>query len=331
MTIPRPRVLSRASVSQKCTLGCPVLDAFLRGGIPCGAITELVGESTAAKTQVCLQLALAVQLHESRGGLSASAVYIHTEGSFPLKRLRQLARCQVEACRSTSPSHPPSKRARLEGWNSQAGIEPWRELDHVRSNGASCEDPCDRIFIKGIQEVDELLDLLEHGLPTFLQQRRQWPIRLIVIDSIAAVFRTEFDHSVHEYAERAGYLFKVATLLKRYADEYDLAVVVTNQVTAHIEDEGSQKKSQRQQHPLPLVSSGRRVLPALGLAWSNCVSMRLFLSIVSKQHEERGSHGGTRRQMQVVFAPHLPSSLCEFTVCAAGVKGMVSSWMSKEQ
>ena len=30
--------------------------------------------------------------------------------------------------------------------------------------------------------------------------------------------------------------------------------------------------------PTPLISSGREVLPALGLAWANCVNMRLFLS-----------------------------------------------------
>ena len=28
----------------KCTLGCPVLDGLLGGGLPCGSLTELVGE-----------------------------------------------------------------------------------------------------------------------------------------------------------------------------------------------------------------------------------------------------------------------------------------------
>ena len=27
----------------KCTLGCPTLDALLQGGIPCGSLTEIVG------------------------------------------------------------------------------------------------------------------------------------------------------------------------------------------------------------------------------------------------------------------------------------------------
>ena len=29
----------------KISVGCELLDAFLRGGIPCGSITELVGKS----------------------------------------------------------------------------------------------------------------------------------------------------------------------------------------------------------------------------------------------------------------------------------------------
>ena len=31
-------------------------------------------------------------------------------------------------------------------------------------------------------------------------------------------------------------------------------------------------------NPMPLFSSGREVLPALGLAWANCVNTRIFLS-----------------------------------------------------
>lgn len=43
----------------------------------------------------------------------------------------------------------------------------------------------------------------------------------------------------------------------------------------------------------PLVSSGRRVLPALGLAWANCVNTRLFAA----RHEGWG--GGVIRSLQV--------------------------------
>nr|XP_033808136.1 DNA repair protein XRCC3 isoform X3 [Geotrypetes seraphini] len=75
---------------QKLSLGCPILDSFLRGGIPLVGITELAGESSAGKTQICLQLCLSVQYPGTHGGLEAGAVYICTEDVFPNKRLQQL-------------------------------------------------------------------------------------------------------------------------------------------------------------------------------------------------------------------------------------------------
>lgn len=53
---------------------------------------------------------------------------------------------------------------------------------------------------------------------------------------------------------------------------------------------------------LDLWTSGRRVLPALGLAWTNCVNQRLFLA-----RTQRGDGGGgVLRQACVVFSPYLP-------------------------
>ena len=74
-----------------CTLGCALLDPLLRGGVAAASLTELVGESTTGKTQLCLQLLLTAQLPVSEGGLGGRAVYIHTEGKAQLGRLAALA------------------------------------------------------------------------------------------------------------------------------------------------------------------------------------------------------------------------------------------------
>lgn len=63
-------------------LTLPSTRRYLGGGIPVGSITEFVGESTAGKTQLCLQLLLASQLPLDRGGLAGKAIYIHTEVRF---------------------------------------------------------------------------------------------------------------------------------------------------------------------------------------------------------------------------------------------------------
>ena len=57
--------LLRAS-TPKLTLGCPTLDAAVGGGVPTRCIMELTGESTASKTQLCLQMLLTVRSQRSQ-------------------------------------------------------------------------------------------------------------------------------------------------------------------------------------------------------------------------------------------------------------------------
>ena len=58
-----------SSVGQRLTVGCQILDGFLRGGILRRGITEVTGESSSGKTQICLQLCLTVQFPKEKGGL----------------------------------------------------------------------------------------------------------------------------------------------------------------------------------------------------------------------------------------------------------------------
>lgn len=69
------------------------MDNITRNGLPARGITEIVGESGCGKSQICLQLALNVQLPLAQGGLKKSTVYICTEDAFPSKRLVQIAGC----------------------------------------------------------------------------------------------------------------------------------------------------------------------------------------------------------------------------------------------
>lgn len=59
----------------KLSLGCQILDEFLHGGILKQGITEVTGESSCGKTQICLQLCLTVQLPEEKGGLEGGIYY----------------------------------------------------------------------------------------------------------------------------------------------------------------------------------------------------------------------------------------------------------------
>lgn len=69
---------------------------------------------------------------------------------------------------------------------------------------------------------------------------------------------------------------------------------------------------------LDLMTSGREVLPALGLAWANCVNQRLFLARCQQQL----AGGGVLRQMRVVNSPYLPQGTAHYVVEQAGIRGL---------
>ena len=89
--------LSRVSglpADRLLSVGCPLLDSGLLGGLRAGELTELVGESSSGKTQFSLQTALEAAV---RG---ETVLYIVTEGNFPSVRLDQMVRArQVEEAR----------------------------------------------------------------------------------------------------------------------------------------------------------------------------------------------------------------------------------------
>ncbi|XP_024532105.1 DNA repair protein XRCC3 homolog [Selaginella moellendorffii] len=278
---------------QRVTLGCAVLDQVLEGGFPCGAITELVGESTAAKTQLALQLLVTVQLPGSLGGSNGSAIYIHTEGYFPGRRLRQLA----------------------------SAFQSSRGLGF---------DPCDNVFVEAVGTIQELIALFDR-LEQLFEMQREMPVRLLVIDSIAALFRSEFENNRAEMVVRAATLFQVSAKLKRLAHRYDVAVVVTNQVMDCMDGSSGIQIGNLAE----LVSSRRRVAPALGLAWGHCINIRIFLSRSQEfleatakrpklDHQDVAEVSkSTKRELHVLFAPHLPYRSCEFVVNQSGIHGVL--------
>ena len=147
-------------------------------------------------------------------------------------------------------------------------------------------DPCDNIFVQSIQTVEELWDYLEK-LRVLLVCPPSMPIKLLIIDSIAALFRSDFDNNARDLARRMEWFFKLSSKLKQYAHQYDIAILVTNQVVDHVEqEEGKRSESHDSLNYMisssygPMFSEGRRVVPALGIGWSHCVNTRLFLSRV---------------------------------------------------
>ncbi|GJN21361.1 hypothetical protein PR202_gb08830 [Eleusine coracana subsp. coracana] len=262
-----PLLLLPSVRASKFSLGCPVLDRLLSGGLPAGSITEIAGESASGKTQLCLQLALIAP----QCLLSGSSLFLYSDLPFPLRSLRRLA----------PKSHPDI-------------------LDHVLV--AAAHSPADLLTL-----LSRAQSVLAH--PD--RSRHRLPIRLILLDSIASLFRADFDASPADLKRRSALFFQIAAKLKELAYRHQCVVVVTNQVVDVVEGDAGNTVA---------WSSGRRVSPALGIAWANCVNTRLFLT-----RELDAAGGSARRRMKVAFAPHLPERSCEFAIRRDGVFGVESA------
>ncbi|VFV19820.1 dna repair protein xrcc3-like [Lynx pardinus] len=180
---------------QRLSLGCPVLDGLLRGGLPLDGVTELAGHSSAGKTQLALQLCLTVQFPPRHGGLEAGAVYVCTEDVFPDLRLQQL----------------------IAGQRHLRTDVPGEVIDKMKFGH--------QIFIEHVADVDALLECVNKKVPVLLSRGMA---RLVVIDSVAAPFRCEFDGLAS--MPRARRLQALGATLRRLSSTFRSPVLCINQV-----------------------------------------------------------------------------------------------------
>ncbi|KAJ3107008.1 DNA repair protein xrcc3 [Phlyctochytrium planicorne] len=223
------------------------LDNFLEGGFQTKCITEVFGADAAGKTQLALQLSIAVQLPISRGGLSKGvartelvvvrgaysmlgAVYITTEQSFPSHRFHDLLQ---------------EREGQQEGFNLQQFS--------------------DNVHIINANSMEALQDIIHKHLPQFLQHRA---IGLLVVDSITTHFETE--ESSTRLMERSEKKFRLSAALKAFASTFELVVLCINHAVT------PQERTQRvnSNHE---TRGGMRLGAALGLPWANCVNVRLCM------------------------------------------------------
>lgn len=159
------------------------------------AVSDLT--SGAGKTQFLLTLLLASQLPPPVG-LARSAIYISTEAALATTRLTQLL--------STHPSLaslPPQDKPSL-------------------SRVLSIQTP----------DLESQEHILRYQLPVAVKKHN---VGLVVLDSVAANFRAEFDkdgsrNGAASMGKRSAQLVQLGALLREIARKDNIAVVVANQV-----------------------------------------------------------------------------------------------------
>ena len=111
----------------------------------------------------------------------------------------------------------------------------------------------------------------------------------------------------------------------RNADEYNLCIVATNHVVDAIPSNQSHQ-AQVQANGRVMSSSGRAVLPALGLVWSQCVSSRYFVSRTMQYLDyNKYNTSGVVRRFDVVFSSKQAIKSSMYIINQFGIWGVPES------
>ncbi|KAH7331754.1 hypothetical protein KP509_20G048900 [Ceratopteris richardii] len=130
------------------------IDSALLGGIPFGAITEVVGPAGFGKTQLCLMLCVNAALQKEYGGLDGSVIYYDSEHKFHPGRMAEIAQSRFP--------------------------HVFSDLNNLRKLATS-------ILVYHPHSLDEFISSLD-GLENILIEKK---VRLLIVDSIAALLQSE--------------------------------------------------------------------------------------------------------------------------------------------
>lgn len=270
------------------------IDHLLAGGVRTGAITEFVGEAGAGKSNLLMQLTLSVQLPRSLGGLGRGAIVLSTESGSFDAR-------RIHTILTESPSD-------------------------LKKHASP-----DRILVYNCDSQDELEHMVNFQVPLAIERSN---VGLVIIDSIAALYRTEFLGQSVTTVSRA--IEKFGYKLGRLAEEKNVAVVVANQVSDQFKSDTkpdqevdplsrdyqlqwfsgwknhtpqrsgySQQTHRFEIHDYPKV-------PSLGMIWACIIDIRVVLK----------RRKGGFRTMELVFSPWAPPQILEFEIVNSGVHSL---------
>ncbi|EDL15814.1 DNA repair protein RAD51 homolog 3 isoform 2 [Mus musculus] len=220
----KPRCAGTSVANEKCTAlelleqehtqgfiitFCSALDNILGGGIPLMKTTEVCGVPGVGKTQLCMQLAVDVQIPECFGGVAGEAVFIDTEGSFMVDRVVSLATACIQHLHLIAGTHTEEEH--------QKALKDFT-LENILSH----------IYYFRCHDYTELLAQV-YLLPDFLSDHPK--VQLVIIDGIAFPFR----HDLEDLSLRTRLLNGLAQQMISLANNHRLAVILTNQMTTKID------------------------------------------------------------------------------------------------
>ncbi len=273
----------QVSAQRKCVFrlatGSQEFDKLLGGGLESMSITEAFGEFRTGKTQLSHTLTVTAQMPGANGYGGGKVVYIDTENTFRPDRLRPIA-----------------QRFNL-------------DEDAVLEN----------VFYARAYTSDEQIEMMDHVAALFYQEPGVF--KLLIVDSVMALFRVDYSGR-GELSERQQTLAQVTLFvlsnncliecknlheiewfsilqmmsrLQKIAEEYNVAVFITNQMTA---DPGATMSFQAD----PKKPIGGNII-------AHASTTRIYL--------RKGR--GENRIAKIYDSPDMPESEATFSITTGGI------------
>lgn len=140
---------------------------------------------------------------------------------------------------------------------------------------------------------------------------------MVVVDTIHSICENfiKSDGSV-DYIERSNFLLKHSKLIKKLAYQYNLVVIILNNVVADMQMIGADPAAGGKGF-FENKSRGQNIAPSLGLMWSNCVNERICL----RKKNGYGGNQEVRRAISLEKSSYMRKNELDFEINLAGIRG----------
>ncbi|MCZ6583066.1 MAG: hypothetical protein O6761_07855 [Thaumarchaeota archaeon] len=262
-------LLKYRSTLPRIKTGCDSIDKLLNGGIESECITEFFGENGAGKTQMAHVLSIQVQRLVKDGGLAEegkdkpTVLFLDTEGTCRPERL-----CEIAVCKK-----------------------------YVKTDDEALEF-LDQVIVRKCYSADDLHQKIQESM----SQIKDMNIKLIILDSATALFRSEYVGRGEGYA-KFGLINEMLHDLKAIAENFRIPIVFINQIYHSPEpDYGAE-------HDRPF---GGNVL-------GHAIPYRIHLK-----------KSGKKRVARIFKSPYNPNDDALYIITPSGIENYVAKEKKKE-
>ncbi|ANB11873.1 recombinase RAD51 [Sugiyamaella lignohabitans] len=176
--------------------------------------------------------------------------------------------------------------------DTEGTFRPQRLLSIGERFGLSGTDALDNVAYARAYNADHQFELLNQAAAMMVQTR----FAVLIVDSIMALYRTDYSGR-GELSARQTHVAKFMRTLQRLADEFGIAVVITNQVVAQVDGMSNPY------NPDPKKPIGGNII-------AHASTTRLSFKKAK----------GENRRCTIYDSPCLPESTVEFAICEDGIR-----------